>query len=491
MSCYQTVTYGVARLGVRTDDKDGPLPMHLRRTLQATLVGGVAIALASASAASAAPQESVSVGDATRIEAEDFQPGSGGFSDTTAHNQGGAYRTTGVDIAAGGTGNYVGWTAAGEWLQYGLDVQQAGSYTVTFRVASNQATARTFHIEIDGRNVSGTVRHSGTGWNKWASVTASLGAISSGEHAMRVVFDSDKLDLDFFRLDRQASAASPPPSSGSYPGQPAAGDVMWGAFYRPNSGSDDVGTRYENPAGHHLEISRSYFNWSQRTSSMISTARSDLAAGRLPWVSVKPPSWASMAAGRHNAEIDQMLRALDALNGPVWLTVHHEPEGGGGSNASDDPAGPAGHLAMNRVIRERMTALGVDNIALAPILMEYTFNPQSGRDPSAYWAPGVYDFLGIDTYSRSGESLLDRHWQTVRTWAADRDVDVAVAEWGINATGSSAVKIMRDFYQAAVASGTDGNGARVVGLTVFDSGPKGWLLVGDQLAEYRRILSLQ
>jgi hypothetical protein len=37
-------------------------------------------------------------------------------------------------------------------------------------------------------------------------------------------------------------------------------------------------------------------------------------------------------AGQHDREIDELLRALDALPGPVWLTLHHEPEGGAGSN---------------------------------------------------------------------------------------------------------------------------------------------------------------
>ena len=79
----------------------------------------------------------------------------------------------------------------------------------------------------------------------------------------------------------------------------------------------------------------------------------------------------AMAAGDHDAEIDDLLTRLDAMDGPVWLTIHHEPEGGGGVNSSDDPAGPEAHVAMNRRVRERMTAQGTDNIALAPVLMTY------------------------------------------------------------------------------------------------------------------------
>lgn len=59
-----------------------------------------------------------------------------------------------------------------------------------------------------------------------------------------------------------------------------------------------------------------------------------------------------------------MLTRLDALGGPVWFTVHHEPEGGGckpncpGPNGEDDAAGPAGWRAMQSKVRQRMNALG-------------------------------------------------------------------------------------------------------------------------------------
>ncbi len=43
---------------------------------------------------------------------------------------------------------------------------------------------------------------------------------------------------------------------------------------------------------------------------------------------------------------------------------------------------------MNRHVRERMTALGVRNVALALILMSYTWNPASGRVPEEWWPTG-------------------------------------------------------------------------------------------------------
>ena len=124
-----------------------------------------------------------------------------------------------------------------------------------------------------------------------------------------------------------------------------------------------------------MGVRRTYYGWQHRTGKMIDTARSDLSAGRLPWVSIKTPGWAAMASGARNAEINTMLRSLDSLNGPVWLTVHHEPEGGNGTPYPDEgPGSQSNWRAMQIKIRERIDTVGTSNIAFAPILMSWTHN---------------------------------------------------------------------------------------------------------------------
>ncbi|MGB9357570.1 MAG: hypothetical protein WCC01_03340, partial [Acidimicrobiia bacterium] len=255
----------------------------------------------------------------------------------------------------------------------------------------------------------------------------------------------------------------------------------------------DLVARHEVPSGATLEMHRTFFQWSHRTGYMINTAADDIAAGRHPWVSIKTPSWAEMAAGRHNNEIDEMLRALDRLPGPVWLTLHHEPEGGGGVNHPDDPAGPAGHVAMNRQVRERMTALGVDNVALASILMGWTWDSRSGRNPNDWWAPGIYDFIGVDHYVTKESTLANSLWYDIREWAQDHGVDVAVGEWGMRGTDAAAGRRVHEWHDEAVNSHRDGRGARVVGLAAFDS-PNTWyqgvwLLRGGQLEAFHDIMA--
>ncbi|MEZ4220210.1 MAG: hypothetical protein R3B13_04715 [Polyangiaceae bacterium] len=277
----------------------------------------------------------------------------------------------------------------------------------------------------------------------------------------------------------------------AYPGQAAPGMLLWGAAVQGNA---DPASRHEIPAGHVLTVHRTFFQWAQRTTSMITMAKGDIQNKRVPWVSVKTPSWDAMGKGQHDAEIDQMLKALDAIQGPIWLTIHHEPEGGGASgNTPDDPAGPAGHVAMNKRVRERMTALKVDNIALAPILMSYTWNPASGRNPDAWYAPEIYDFVGIDHYRDAEASLLTNVWATVRTWASKRQMDIAIGEWGVRGTNQAAGQRVHEWYDHAAGSNKDGKGARVVGLAAFDSGlnsPSGsWELTGEQLKAFQALLN--
>ncbi len=287
-----------------------------------------------------------------------------------------------------------------------------------------------------------------------------------------------------------AGSAGSAGSSADYPGQPPDGMLVWGASIQSNG---DPVARHETPSGHVLTLHRTFFQWTQRTGKMIDTAKDDIAHKRLPWVSIKTPSWADMGKGAHDSEIDEMLGALDAIQGPVWLTMHHEPEGGGGVNSPDDPAGPAGHIAMNERVRQRMTALGVDNVALAPILMSWTFDPASKRDPNEWWKPGIYDFLGVDHYRDSETSLLNPTWSTIRKWAEQKGVEVAVGEWGMRGTDAAAGDRVHEWYDSAAGSNVDGAGARVMGLSAFDSGansPTGsWELKGAQLTAFWDLLN--
>ncbi|PYR01598.1 MAG: hypothetical protein DMG00_31010, partial [Acidobacteria bacterium] len=126
------------------------------------------------------------------ILAQDFDNGgeSVAYHDTTPGNSGGAYRSTDVDLEPSTDGgNDVGWIAAGEWLNYTVNVSAAGSYVVTFRVAS-LGQGGTFHLEMNGVNVSGAITIPDTGsWQNWQSVGQTV-TLQAGQQKARLVADS-------------------------------------------------------------------------------------------------------------------------------------------------------------------------------------------------------------------------------------------------------------------------------------------------------------
>ena len=119
------------------------------------------------------------------IEAEKFDEGGEGiaYHDLTPGNTTGQYRQTDVDISTTldtGGGYSLSYVAAGEWLKYSVSVAAAGSYTLEARVASSGAGG-TFHIEIDGIDVTGPLAVPNTGgWQTWRSVNVSGIPLTAG-----------------------------------------------------------------------------------------------------------------------------------------------------------------------------------------------------------------------------------------------------------------------------------------------------------------------
>ncbi len=126
------------------------------------------------------------------IEAEHFDAGTAGvaYHDTSSGNAGGALRSTDVDLeAASGGGHNVGWAVPGEWLAYTVNVASAGAYSAQFRVASLGAGG-TFHLEMNGSNVTGSLTVPNTGgWQAWQTVAATV-TLGAGTQVARLVFDS-------------------------------------------------------------------------------------------------------------------------------------------------------------------------------------------------------------------------------------------------------------------------------------------------------------
>jgi hypothetical protein len=128
------------------------------------------------------------------VKLSDYLPGEGvGFHDTDADNEGGAYRTDGVDIGAAGLpeAQYsIGWTRPGEWLTYEIDVAEPGNYKAELTVASEGAGG-TIDLSVDNASPFATVTVPDTGgWTNWRPVAAGTAGLRAGRHRLKVFMKS-------------------------------------------------------------------------------------------------------------------------------------------------------------------------------------------------------------------------------------------------------------------------------------------------------------
>lgn len=134
------------------------------------------------------------------IEAEDYDS----YYDTTPGNTGGACYT-GDDVDKEVTGDTqgggcnVGWTAAGEWLEYGISIPTTQTYDIGVRVAADSA-GKTLRLEVDGVDVSGPIEAPANGWQSYEDRVVRDVSLSAASHVLRVVFDTGLLNLNSISL---------------------------------------------------------------------------------------------------------------------------------------------------------------------------------------------------------------------------------------------------------------------------------------------------
>ncbi|OCT15485.1 hypothetical protein A8709_15530 [Paenibacillus pectinilyticus] len=80
-----------------------------------------------------------------------------------------------------GGGLNVGWTDAGDWMDYPVNVQNTGTYTVGFRVASVNTTGQ-IQLKNSAGTVLSTVNVPNTGgWQTWTTVNATVNLTAGGQ----------------------------------------------------------------------------------------------------------------------------------------------------------------------------------------------------------------------------------------------------------------------------------------------------------------------
>ena len=149
-----------------------------------------------------------------KIEAENFDvPGTGkgnkSYSENDSEDRGETnYREgTGVDIYKKATGYVVGYNEEGEWLEYSVNVKEAGDYTMFASVATSNSTSG-FSLSLDGKTLVENVALSGTSFDDFVKVKANV-TLPAGEHILRMTVTCSWFDIDYFNFAKGKDAADP------------------------------------------------------------------------------------------------------------------------------------------------------------------------------------------------------------------------------------------------------------------------------------------
>ena len=142
------------------------------------------------------------------VEAENFDVGGEGltFHDSDTNNEGtSSYRNNGggVDIVTGNGGYALGYTASGEWLEYTINVKEAGLYAYDAYVSSGTTGASiSFSVETDGtvEELTEVVNIPQTGssnWDKYVAVHGrTLVSLAEGKHTLRMNITGSNGNID-------------------------------------------------------------------------------------------------------------------------------------------------------------------------------------------------------------------------------------------------------------------------------------------------------
>jgi hypothetical protein len=135
-----------------------------------------------------------------------------GYHDNDANNRTGTdYRgqhgdpNCGVDIEGDINNPNICYTATGEWLNYTINVQEAGTYRVSISLSSDNDRTGKFHLEADGERFTEThvVPRGNGGWSNWWWLEAGSVYLSAGTHVIRYVIEGNDCNLKAIKFEWQ------------------------------------------------------------------------------------------------------------------------------------------------------------------------------------------------------------------------------------------------------------------------------------------------
>ena len=155
------------------------------------------------------------------IQAEDYDVGgqSVSFYDKDFVNEGNVYREDGVDVVGFGCsdsamtqdckGYAIGYTQAGEWLEYTVNVIVASKYKFRANVATG-LEGGSFRLFLDGKAISDTVAvPQGEDWNTYGFVDGETVELAKGDHILKIQFTGSYVNMDWIKFALTDDELSP------------------------------------------------------------------------------------------------------------------------------------------------------------------------------------------------------------------------------------------------------------------------------------------
>ncbi len=122
----------------------------------------------------------------------------------------------GVDLYKKATGVVLGYVNAGEWLEYTINVKEAGDYTFFAAVTSGGGSS--FNFTLDGKELTGDIKvpanSDADNYDDYNKVSKNV-TLPAGQHVLRFTAVEDWMDIDYITFVKGKDATDPEPIASS------------------------------------------------------------------------------------------------------------------------------------------------------------------------------------------------------------------------------------------------------------------------------------
>lgn len=240
------------------------------------------------------------------------------YFDTSQYNEGNARLDEYVDTGSdSGEGITVGWITAGEWLEYSVDVQNPGTYSIAIRYSSgNPNGGGPMYFELDGKSISNSISFPTTSdWDEWATKTVTDIPLTGGEQILRIAINNGEFNLGRMTFTQTGDLGFDPPVADAGPNVSTASS--------DNSVNLDGSGTYE-PIGKTLT-----YTWSQvygptaldfTSTSSVTTDVSNLVIGVYKCL-------LTVSDGKYNSTDEVKIIVSESGNSNPSITINSPSDG--------------------------------------------------------------------------------------------------------------------------------------------------------------------